>query len=473
MALDDPRARAALALARFGFGARPGDIDALKSDPQGALRAEIKAGRVAMPTGEDLPSSSEALQDLDEFKTQRRKEREKQASADPNQMPAANSMAAPGQPAKPSDVPRPQRVFRAELDARLRLALETQAGFAERLVWFWSNHFCVSVAKGQSVRVTAGAYEREAIRPHVFGRFSEMLLAVTKHPAMLIYLDNRQSIGPNSRAGERRGRGLNENLAREILELHTLGVHGGYTQADVTELARLITGWTVVGPSDEDHELGAFFFNANRHEPGEKTLLGKRYGTGDIREGEAALRAVADHPATAKHIALKLARHFVSDVPPKPLVERLAGVFRQSGGDLGKMSLALLDAPEAWSPERMKLRTPTQFIVAALRATGRKRDTGQVMNAANAMGEPLWTPSGPNGFPDTHDFWANPKGLKTRLDAAAVLGRQAPAGLDPLTLLNETIGPAVSPETRQAVSRAESRQQGIAIALMAPEFQRR
>ncbi|MGL4810814.1 MAG: DUF1800 domain-containing protein, partial [Beijerinckiaceae bacterium] len=369
--------------------------------------------------------------------------------------------------------PFPQRVYRAEALARFAAAVETRIGLAERMVWFWSNHFCVSVAKGQAIRVLAGAYEREAIRPHVFGRFADLLRAVEQHPAMLIYLDNRQSIGPNSRAGTRRGRGLNENLAREILELHTLGVGGGYTQGDVTALAKLITGWTVIGPNDEDGEIGQFRFNANRHEPGEQIFMGRKYAGEGLRKGESALEDISRHPATANFIALKLARHFVADDPPKRLVASLSDTFRKSDGDLAKVMHALVEAPEAREAQPQKLRSPQEFLVAALRATGARPPAPQLVSALNAMGQPLWMPSGPNGFPDTQSHWANPEGLKVRLETAAALARQAQGGAKPDELLDAVLGPLASPESRQTVARAESRAQGIALMLMSPEFQRR
>ena len=237
--------------------------------------------------------------------------------------------------------PFPQLAYRNEAQARWQAGLDETFGLAERLVWFWSNHFCVSVAKGQPIRVLAGPYEREAIRPHIFGKFSAMLRAVQQHPAMLIYLDNRQSIGPNSRAGTRRGRGLNENLAREILELHTLGVGGGYSQNDVTSLAKMLTGWTVVGPNDEDGEIGHFRFNANRHEPGDQPLMGKSYRDEGVRQAERALEDIARHPSTALFIARKLVRHFIADDPPKAVVDTLAEVFRKTEGDLAQVTSVL------------------------------------------------------------------------------------------------------------------------------------
>lgn len=213
---------------------------------------------------------------------------------------------------------------------------------------FWSNHFCIGATKSNMSRIMAGAYEREAIRPHIFGRFEDMLIAAESHPAMLDFLDNRQSVGPNSPAGRRRGRGLNENLAREILELHTLGVSGGYAQADVTNLARIITGWTVVGREGVLGFPGSFAFNAGLHEPGVTPLLGRRYDQPGKAQGIAALTDLARHPATARFIAMKLARHFVTDVPPHALIDKLALTFRQSGGDLPSVYRALIEDDAAW-----------------------------------------------------------------------------------------------------------------------------
>src|SRR6201999_3000216 len=220
-----------------------------------------------------------------------------------------------------------QKTYRAEALARIQRAMIADCGFVERLVVFWSNHFCISATKGELARIWAGSFEREAIRPHVLGRFSDMLLAVERHPAMLFFLDNQQSLGPDSRAGQNRKRGLNENLAREIMELHTLGVGGGYTQDDVTSLARIITGWTFAGRQGQLGTPGSFVFNANAHEPGAQLLLGKTYQDNGVAQGEAALQDIARHSSTAKFIATKFARHFVADDPPPALVARLHDVF--------------------------------------------------------------------------------------------------------------------------------------------------
>lgn len=483
----DRKAGAARLLQRFGLGARPNDIDAMGGQVVDALRAEINPRAGARLDGAKLPRTSDALAELDEFRNERQRQRAvsmraeeaidnagQKMLADPP--PAARELnlprgAPPPKPPPPVQ-PVPQQIFRAEASARWTAAVEARTGLAERMVWFWSNHFCVSVAKGQIIRVLAGAYEREAIRPHVFGRFADLLRAVEQHPAMLIYLDNRQSIGPNSRAGARRGRGLNENLAREILELHTLGVNSGYKQADVTALAKIMTGWTVVGINDEDGDLGEFRFNSNRHEPGPQIVLGKTYREEGVRQGERVLDDIARHPATAKFIANKLVRHFYSDMPTAALVQNIADIFLKTEGDLAQVTRALVDANEAQSMLPEKLRSPQEFLVAAMRATGVRPPVPQMLNSLTALGQPLWAPAGPNGFPDVQNHWANPEGIKVRLETAAALARQEKNVQSPVDILDAVL-PQASDETRQAVARAESRVQGIALLLMSPEFQRR
>ena len=368
----------------------------------------------------------------------------------------------------------PSHTYRDDVLARVKLALEAETGFAERLVMFWSNHFCISTTKSNMTRMMAGIYEREAIRPHIFGRFEDMLIACERHPAMLEFLDNRNSIGPSSQAGQRRKRGLNENLAREILELHTLGVSGGYSQADVTNLARMITGWTIVGREGELGAPGTFVFNPRLHEPGAQTLLGKRYSQPGEEQGRAAFRDLTRHPATAEFIATKLIRHFVADHPPQALVGVIADVFRKTEGNLGAVSRALISSDAAWTAEPTKIRSPQEFLMAAYRALGRTPDAGQIMGPLGVMGQPFWQPSGPNGYPDSNEAWASPEGIKTRIDVSAGWGRQAGASVqDPRAFADEALGPLLTPETRQAVGRAESRPQAIALLLMSPEFQRR
>ncbi|MGH6863422.1 MAG: DUF1800 domain-containing protein, partial [Methylocella sp.] len=375
---------ALIALNRFGLGARPGGLAAAGGDPRGFLKEEAGSADVALVTAE-LPPANTALQLMFADQERAREERERGAKVLP--AATANGMSATGagmaamanssspnlaktnEPAagakpKPAVLSLEQKLFRAEAQARLQKQTSAAAGYVERLVAFWSNHFAVSAAKGQFVRVAAGPFEREAIRPHVLGRFADMLHAVETHPAMLFYLDNQQSIGPNSKAGKNRGKGLNENLALEILELHTLGVGSGYTQADVTALANIITGWTFAGREGRAGEPGTFAFTPYRHEPGAQRLLGKTYALEGQAQGEAALADLARHPATATHLATKLARHFIADEPPPALVAKLAKEFRDTDGDLKAVSLALINDDTAWRAPLTKMRTPAEFLVA-------------------------------------------------------------------------------------------------------------
>ena len=493
----DPKAEAALALHRFGFGPRIGSIAAIESDPRGAFLAELDRpgiGRIADP---DLLSGGEAARAAFHFRQERRAQRlaeraeremEKQAASAPTQPGAA--LAPPGaadagmandmvgtaeNPApKPKRDPGPgipQQLYLEEAKARIYAALGAELGLVERLVWFWSNHFCVSADKG-GVRPLCGAYEREAIRAQVLGRFADMLLAVESHPAMLVYLDNARSIGPESVAGRNRGKGLNENLAREILELHTLGVRAGYTQDDVTNFAKVITGWTVFAPKQNPERGGEFVFNPRMHEPGPQRVIGKSYAAAGFEQGRAVLLDLARHPATAKHVAQKLARAFVADAPPPALVESLAKRFLDTDGDLKEMAKALVVAPEAWAAPREKLKTPGEWIVSALRATGvAPPDIRPVLQAHNLLGAPVWRPPAPKGFPDDSTAWMD--GLAERLDIADRLARRVAPLVDPEGTVDLAFGPLASAETRQTVARAESRPQALALLLMAPEFQRR
>ena len=376
--------------------------------------------------------------------------------------------------------PRPQplniiqKTYRAEALARLQRAMIADCGMVERLVTFWSNHFCISAGKGELARMWAGSFEREAIRPHVLGRFADMLRATEQHPAMLFFLDNQRSVGPDSRAGRNRKQGLNENLAREIMELHALGVGGGYSQQDVTSLARIITGWTFAGKQGQLGAPGSFVFNANAHQPGAQTLLGKIYEDSGVGQGEAALADIARHPATAKFIAAKFARHFVADDPPLALVARLQDVFRKSDGDLMALTTALVDSGEAWRAPLTKLRSPYEFLVAAGRLLARiPEDPAPYLNGLNQLGQPLWSPTGPNGFPDSNAAWAAPEGMKLRLDISAQIASRLGDNVDPRDLLELVAADAASTETRQSIERAATRQQALALLLMSPEFQRR
>ncbi|MBC7579740.1 MAG: DUF1800 family protein [Tardiphaga sp.] len=489
----DPQG-ALVALNRFGFGARggaSGDILNAASDPRGYVKAELSRPNAVLLELPGLQSTPALAQALFAYQLEVKTAREAAARApseaasvmdvkpDAVAMTGNTTMTVQPDAAKPAAAPPPppnvvQKVFRAESLARIQRATLAEGGFVERLVVFWSNHFCISANKGEPARIWAGSFEREAIRPFVLGKFSDMLRAVEQHPAMLFFLDNQQSIGPESKAGQHGKRGLNENLAREIMELHTLGVGGGYAQGDVTALARIITGWTFAGRDGKIGTPGSFAFNANAHEPGAQTLLGKSYDDSGVTQGEAALADIARHPSTAKFIATKFAQHFVADAPPPALVGKLEAMFKKSDGDLKAMAIALLDSDEAWKAPLTKVRTPYEYLIATGRVLARiPEDPGRYIGSLNMLGQPLWTPAGPNGFPDSNAAWAVPEGMKLRLDIAAQVSSKIADSVDARELLEIVAGDAASNETRQTIARAETRQQALALLLMSPEFQRR
>ena len=441
------RPEAYVAATRFGYGPRPGDLPSIDRDPRGWLDAQI--GNTTLPAPlQDLPASAPLI---------------------------ARMITEQGKPQGFADYIRTEArpAFDREVGRRTTAAAASDAPFRERLVHFWSNHFTVSVKRVQ-IMSSAGAFEREAIRPHVFGTFEDMLIAVAQHPAMLIYLDNQYSFGPNSPAGRLRDFGLNENLAREILELHTLGVDGGYGQDDVISLAKLITGWGVARPQDRrEGTPGAFLFREPGHEPGGKTLLGKSSRQGGVAEGEAALRDLARHPATARFIAGKLARHFIADDPEPATVARLARVFTDTGGDLAALSRALIDAPEPWDAPLGKFKTPNDLVIATLRALDAPdlRDKDLVGPLA-LMGQLPFTAPSPAGWSDRSADWLGPEALMTRIEWLRAVSAYTPIP-NALQWADGLLGPVLSDDTRTIVSQAQSASEAVALVFASPEFQRK
>jgi uncharacterized protein (DUF1800 family) len=362
--------------------------------------------------------------------------------------------------------------------ARVNLGITTDADFRERWALFWANHFTVSASKAQ-VSTLIGPFEQEAIRPHVFGRFADMLAASSHHPAMIMYLDQQNSVGPNSSAGlKRRNAGLNENLGREIMELHSLGADAGYSQADVTEFARALTGWSMGGGGAPVEQQGVFVYRPNVHEPGERRVFGRTYPQAEEPQAQAALDDFAHHPQTARHIARKLAAHFVSDDPPPALVSRLEASFRRSDGDLAQVARTLVTAPEAYAPAQKKLKTPYEFLVSAHRAAGTGPQDGRrdVMSPLGGFGHRPFAAPQPNGWSDAAADWAAPDAIVKRVSfAQGFAGRYAPkaGGPEPVQLADAALGARLTPAVRTAVQRAESRPEAFAILLMSPEFQRR
>jgi uncharacterized protein (DUF1800 family) len=279
-------------------------------------------------------------------------------------------------------------------------------------------------------------------------------------------------MGANSTAGINRTRGLNENLAREILELHTLGVRSGYTQDDVIAFANVLTGWTLVPPADNPEHGGEFTFNPRLHEPGAQKVLGKSYDDETVEQGRAVLRDLAAHPATATHVASKLARHFVADTPPPALVERMTKVFVDTEGDLKEVARAMVLSDEAWTQPASKLKRPSEWVVGMVRATGiTQADPKRFTDGQALLGEPLWRPPSPKGFPDDEASWID--GTGRRLDVANNFAERVVDRVDPQDVIENVFGSQVTSEVMQAVGRAESRQQALALLFMSAEFQRR
>jgi uncharacterized protein (DUF1800 family) len=465
--MDDPATHAAIAANRFGLGARPGELGHIGADARGWLTAQL-AGGAAQLHGTALRSSADILSQALELRRERRDARA-QAVA-PN---AAVVM-------KVAQLYRP--IYIEETDARIGTALASERPFVERLTYFWSNHFAVSVDK-VAVFGLAGSFEREAIRPRVLGNFTDLLLASTRHPAMLLYLDNQTSVGPNSllaRRAERRGGerrfGINENLAREILELQTLGVNGGYTQADVTNFAKVITGWSIgadFGPL-RGGTPGQFVFRQEMHEPGAQTVLGRRYAEGGVEQGEAVLRDLAQRPATAEFIATKLARHFIADEPPQRAVEVLAQSFRDSRGDLPTVYRALVALKESWAEALAKFKTPGEYIISSLRGLELAPEYADKARGSFALlGQRIYAPGSPAGWPDRSADWDGPSSILKRIEWADALGQKLGAHHDAAELAPQWLGGAMSAATHLSIKRAASASQALTLLLTAPEFMRR
>jgi len=504
-----------IAALRFGLGARPGELGDVSRDPRAWLRAQV-SGPVALESAVTLAPSAQILAAFLRARAQR-----KQAKEDAD--------TAPPPATEPKDIYLEH--YRAQALARAQSAALTRRPFAERLVHFWSNHFAVSADKGLVTGI-AGALENEAIRPHACGYFADLLLAVERHPAMIGFLDNHESVGPNSQAArflERRDpsrrRGINENLAREILELHTLGVDGGYTQADVSSFARVLTGWSIgmardvakdamrdaargamprvaldtprtaaggamrATPRDAqtaaagdailaadrgEDGAGHFMFRDRVHEPGSQVLLGRRFSEDGMAQGEAVLRMLAQHPSTARFLATKLARHFIADDPPAAAVERLAHAYRRSEGYLPSVYEALVNEELAWQWPAIKYKTPQDLVYSTLRAlqiTPRKPQ--EVLRSFEFLGQRPFTPGSPAGWPDTARSWDGSDALLHRVLWATRVSERFEQGRDPLALCRETLGRCARPETLTAVARAASGSQALALLILSPEFQRR
>ncbi|MEO0412998.1 MAG: DUF1800 domain-containing protein [Pseudomonadota bacterium] len=446
----------AVAVHRFGLGPQQGELTAA-DDPLAWLDSQImpKAALVAAP---NLQDTKAALTTFATLREHRKSLRSGNASA--------KAVAAL------EGVIKTQRsALRKEVETRMGRAITTPAPFADRWARFWSNHFTVAATRAETIGL-AGPYEREAIRPHVFGRFPDLLEAAVLHPGMLMYLDNHRSVGPSTRIAGRRGLGLNENLAREVLELHTLGVNGGYGQSDVESLAKALTGWMPIAPRVlRTSVTGNGMFVSPAHEPGAKRLLGKRYGSDGQGQAKAMLADLATHRSTANHVAHKLARHFVADEPPKTAVAALSSIFRRTGGDLSALARGVIRLEGAFEAPLQKVKTPEELMIASARMLGQRAVFGQARRAIEGFAQrPFGAPS-PAGWPDTADAWLSPDALKKRIDWAGNVAKRA--RLRPDMFVDAALGPLADPALVTAIARAESPAQGLTLALMSPQFQRR
>jgi len=516
---------ASIALNRFGLGAR--SDESVPDNPKAWLKHQIEAFDPKPAALVSVPPRAEVAGELADFYDQQRQlrqmglgRRQQRAATAPTSgqpgmvpppgepqdmaMGPAATAVPPGTPepgAKPGadDPLKDARRFvgrqvrddyAAAVGARINAALISNAPFADRLTHFWANHFAVSADKLQVIGLS-GLLEFEAIRPNLTRTFGDMLNAVERHPAMLLYLDQAVSVGPNSTAGRFAARrlrpngqklGLNENLAREIMELHTLGVRSGYTQADVTEFARALTGWTVAGigrgpgarMAGADGTPGDFVFAERLHEPGERTIIGRKYGQDGEKQAQAVLDTLATSPATAQHIATKLARHFAGDTPPPALVQRLQASFVKTGGDLPSLYRVLIDSPECWVPQPVKFKSPWEWTVSTYRALGMKEvQPLAAVGLLNQLGQPTWKPGSPAGYDDIAASWAGPDALVRRVEASERFATRAGAQIDARALGPRLFPATLTPATQQALARAESPGQALALLFVSPEMLRR
>jgi uncharacterized protein (DUF1800 family) len=458
-----------IAVLRFGLGARPGELAAAASDPRGWLGVQTQGNQTR--TGAATLAPSDEIFAAVIAARQEREALKREASSDEEIKAAGMALREAYQPH-----------YRAQVLARAQSAVLTSRPFAERLVHFWSNHFAVSADKG-AIYGLAGTLENEAIRPRINGRFVDLLTAVEQHPAMIAFLDNQFSVGTDSPAARfaarrqpKRGFGINENLAREILELHTLGVGGGYTQSDVTSFAQIITGWSIGGGKGRlaGGEPGRFYFRENMHEPGAKNFLGKRYAQDGQAQGEAVLADLARHPSTARFVATKLVRHFIADDPPSAAVDRIARAYLKSDGNLPHVYAALIEAPEAWQPELRKFKTPEDFVFSALRALGMTpQKPEEVIRSFDLLGQRQYTPGSPAGWADTARNWDGSDALMHRVLWASRVADRYDQVASPADVAAAALGGFARADTLTALRRATSGGQALALMLMSPEFQRR
>ncbi|MCU4677144.1 DUF1800 domain-containing protein [Catenovulum sp. 2E275] len=451
-----------IALNRFGYGALQNQLNTLQSDPKKWLLNQLKPMQFTQVEW----TSIQAIHTLAEFQLAKEADKKNAASQADN-----NAMQA-GELSSDKIRKKINQAAKQTTLASLQQIITQPESFQSRLLDFFSNHFSVS-ANNIITKALAPTLEREAIAPNLVGQFSDLLLAVIMHPAMLVYLNNEKSIGPDSKVGKKRSeKGLNENLAREILELHTLGVNAGYSQQDVRELAMAITGWTVTHPYKDKTEHIGFIYKDQHHQPGARFILGKSYPQVKLEQGKQILIDLAEHPATAKHISFKLARHFIADEPDPALVSAMSQSWIQSKGNLAFVLTAMIEHPASWQPKLQKLKTPRDFVISACRAcnqTGtQKPDSFETLKI---LGQMPFSAGSPAGFGDTAAFWNGSEALLAKIEWADRFSRLLKN--ESLELIKQTLGRQLSANSEKLINQAESKQQAIALFLMSPEFQLR
>ena len=450
--------KSAIAATRFGMGAMPGEIAGI-DEPQSWLLEQVDPNHVPVWPYDNTVSSKQLLTELQVHAMARRQNKAADMS---DQIEAERS----------AYMRNARQIMKRDVVTRAAFGATTHASFHERLVRFWANHFSIS-ARNIQTRLIAGAYEREAIRPYVLQDFTTLASQAIFHPGMLIYLDNVQSIGPTSRGSRHGRRGLNENLAREVLELHTVTLAANYSQEDVTEFARALTGWTVGNHRDGQNHRGESVFSERIHEPGNRRVLGKDYRQAGGDQARAIVRDLCLHPDTAHNVAYKLARHFIADEPPLSLVNRLTSLFLETDGDLRELYKALILAPEAWQDEPQKVKTPDELLTSTARLIGvRAVFAGEPKKVYQSLAQQPFHAPTPEGWPDEASSWLGPDALMKRIEWAKRVADRSPE-LDARLLLEEGLGALASAELSQTVSRAESGNQALVLALMSPEFQKR
>jgi len=471
---------------RFGLGAR-GAVQQY-DNPQRSLLRQIERFDARPPELEDMPSKASVGKALSDYVETLQRDGAIEAS----NMMAGTKLERNIRAVKFQNEIRKFAVksgrdhYFTSIAGRFATAVYSDTPFIERLTHFWANHFAVSIDKAIVVGF-AGMMEFEAIRPNVSGKFSDLLKAIVDHPAMLLYLDQVQSIGPNStmankinKPRRKRQLGLNENLAREIMELHTLGVDGGYSQSDVTEFARALTGWTVRGLSrgpaarqiGMNGTLWDVVFVDAAHEPGSRTVMGQNYNATGKAQAERILDDLATHPSTARFLSTKLARHFLSDNPPAAMVSRMEKAFLKSGGDLPSLYRALIESPEMWESEAQKFKQPWEWLVSAYRAADAPvpKQERHVSNILGKLGQPVWRPGSPAGWGDENNDWIGPDSLYKRLEMANIIAARMFDNMEAGEIASRIFPSGFSEKTRMLLARAATPKQALAMLFVSPEF---